>query len=155
MSTPLYFYIPMYLFRYETRFTNRSNNGTIEAIKLMWKRRWCYVDLEKRLEVRFYRQESGNEPVRDWLRSLGQEERRLIGEDIKTVQFGWPVGMPVVRQLGKGLYEIRTNLDGKISRVFFCLHAGEIILLHGIIKKSQKIPKNELETAKKRMSKVV
>lgn len=43
------------------------------------------------LEVRFYRTDSGTEPVRDWLRALPAIDRKRIGEDIKTVQYGWPL----------------------------------------------------------------
>ena len=64
------------------------------------------------LSVAFFRTASGNEPVREWLKSFPREERRIIGEDIKTVQFGWPLGMPLVRKLDKGLWEVRSRLPG-------------------------------------------
>lgn len=70
------------------------------------------------LSVAFFRTASGNEPVRRWLKSLPREERRTIGEDIKTVQFGWPLGMPLVRKLDKGLWEVRSRLPDCIARVF-------------------------------------
>lgn len=89
--------------------------------------------------------------MRDWLRSLDKEDRRRIGEDIKLVQFGWPVGMPVCRPMGQGLFEVRSRIsDGRIARVMFCFLAGQIILLHGFIKKSQKTPKGDLDLALKR-----
>jgi hypothetical protein len=62
------------------------------------------------LQVNFFRQGSGKEPVRDWLKKLPAVDRKLIGQDIKTVQWGWPLGMPLVRSLGDGLWEIRTDL---------------------------------------------
>ncbi|MDF1537241.1 MAG: type II toxin-antitoxin system RelE/ParE family toxin, partial [bacterium] len=79
------------------------------------------------------------------------EDRKLIGADIKTVQWGWPLGMPLVRRLGDGLWEVRTNLKGRIARVIFCTHDDHIVLLHGFIKKTQAILKKDLELAKERM----
>ncbi len=93
---------------------------------------------------------SFQEPVRDWLKDLDHEERRLIGSDIKTVEFGWPIGMPTCRPMGKGLFEVRTDLPQSIARVLFCIYEGEMILLHGFIKKSQKTPKKELNLALQR-----
>ena len=93
-------------------------------------------------------------PVRDWLLSLPENERKNIGDDIRTAEFGWPIGMPLCRPMKghKGLWEVRTNLaGGKIARVLFCAHDGEMILLHGFIKKTQKTPKADLDTAMKRM----
>ena len=107
---------------------------------------------EKTLPAQFFQNESGNEPVRDWLLDLTAEERRLIGDDIKTAEYGWPIGMPLVRPMGGGLFEVRTNLpDKKIARVLFCAHAGRMVLLHGFIKKTPKTPKTDLDLAKKRM----
>jgi phage-related protein len=72
----------------------------------------------------------------------------LIGADIKTVEFGWPIGMPTCRLMGDGLFEVRTNLpQNKIARVLFCFYEGKMILLHGFIKKSQKTPKQQLDLA--------
>ncbi|MTJ47160.1 type II toxin-antitoxin system RelE/ParE family toxin [Dolichospermum sp. UHCC 0259] len=106
---------------------------------------------DKRVPAEFYRNENGTEPVRDWLKSLSKEERFLIGADIKTVEFGWPIGMPTCRPMGDGLFEVRTNLpQNKIARVLFCFYAGKMILLHGFIKKSQKTPKQQLDLALER-----
>jgi len=103
------------------------------------------------LDVRFFATGSGNEPVREWLRALPATERRTIGEDIKTVQFGWPIGMPVCRPMGKGLFEVRSRIsDGRIARVLFCFHAQRMVLLHGLVKKTQKTPKPDLDLALKR-----
>lgn len=105
----------------------------------------------KRIPAKFYKTEAGNEPVREWLKQLAPAERRLIGIDIKTVEYGWPIGMPTCRPMGKGLYEVRSNLpDGKIARVLFCIHQENMVLLHGWIKKSQKTPKQDLDLALKR-----
>jgi phage-related protein len=104
-----------------------------------------------KLAVRFFRTSAGREPVREWLRRLGDAERKSIGDDIRTVQFGWPLGMPLVRKMDEGLWEIRIDLANSIARVLFTLHDGDAILLHGFIKKDQKTPKAELETAKMRM----
>ncbi|NBC14277.1 MAG: type II toxin-antitoxin system RelE/ParE family toxin [Gammaproteobacteria bacterium] len=108
----------------------------------------------KRLPARFFESETGKVPVRDWLLSLSPEDRKIIGDDIRTAEFGWPVGMPLCRAIKghKGLWEIRSSLpDGRIARVFFCAHKGSMVLLHGFIKKSQKTPDKELEIADKRM----
>ena len=106
----------------------------------------------KKLRARFFRKDSGNEPVRDWLLSLPDADRRLIGFDIQTAELGWPIGMPLCRPMGGGLWEIRTDLPDKtIARVMFCTQDGDMVLLHGFIKKSQKTPKIDLDLAKKRM----
>ena len=99
----------------------------------------------------FFQTEAGNEPVRSWLRELPKEDRKTIGEDILTAQFAWPVGKPLVDSFGGGLWEIRSNLKGKIARTLFIIHNGEIVLLHGFIKKDRKTPKPDLDLAKKRM----
>ena len=99
----------------------------------------------------FYASSNGNEPVRDWLLSLPKGYRVVVGADIKTVEYGWPIGMPVCRPMGSGLYEVRTDLGGKnIARVLFCFAGGKMVLLHGFIKKAQKTPKSDLELARKR-----
>ncbi|HUZ05936.1 MAG TPA: type II toxin-antitoxin system RelE/ParE family toxin [Candidatus Paceibacterota bacterium] len=103
------------------------------------------------LTVPFFRTETGREPVREWLKSLPRENRRIIGEDIKTVQFGWPLGMPLVRKLDKGLWEIRVRLPDSIARIVFTTGERRMILLHGFIKKSQKTPREDLELAKTRL----
>lgn len=106
------------------------------------------------LGVRFFCTEAGNEPVREWLAELPKDSRWLVGTDIKTVQMGWPIGMPVVRKLDSGLWEVRTNLAETISRVIFTVVGNEMILLHGFIKKSQKTPPVDLKTAKQRKAKL-
>ena len=103
----------------------------------------------KKLNICFYRTNNGSEPVRNWLRKLEREEKKVIGEDIKTIQFGWPLGMPLVRGLGDGLWEVRSNLhNGKIARVIFFIESATLILVHGFIKKTQKIPLKDLALAK-------
>jgi phage-related protein len=102
------------------------------------------------LMVFFYKTDTGSEPVRDWLKGLPPEERKIIGEDIKTVQFGWPIGMPLVEPLGKGLWQTRSNLKDKIARVIFVSSKNKMILLHGFIKKDKKTPKKDLDLAKER-----
>lgn len=94
------------------------------------------------LEVFFYRSNNGHEPVREWLKALSKENKKILGEDIKIVQFGWPLGMPLVRNLGNKLWEIRSNINGRcIARMIFCVQENTIILLHSFIKKSQRTPK--------------
>ena len=109
-------------------------------------------DIPLVLGVKFFRTEAGNEPVREWLTALAREQRRMVGTDIKTVQLGWPIGMPVVRKLDHGLWEVRTDLGDSISRVIFTVVDAEMVLLHGFIKKSQKTPHVDLRTAKQRKS---
>jgi phage-related protein len=105
----------------------------------------------KRVPAIFFRTEGGGEPVRDWLKALpSPEDRKRIGEDIKTVEFGWPIGMPVCRPLGGGIYEVRTSLtQNRIARVLFYIDKkGRMVLLHGYIKKTQKTPDEDLHLAR-------
>jgi phage-related protein len=105
----------------------------------------------KKIAARFYVSPSGNAPVRGWLLGLDQDDRRIIGKDIQKVEFGWPIGMPYCRPLGRGLWEVRSDISsGRIARVIFCLLAGEMVLLHGFVKKTQKAPPQETELALKR-----
>ncbi len=106
------------------------------------------------LDVRFYATSAGAEPVRDWLRSLPHDIRKIIGDDIKTVQLGWPIGMPLVRNLEPGLWEVRVNLPDGIARVLFTTAGPVMVLVHGFIKKTQQTPKQDLELARKRMKEV-
>jgi len=103
-----------------------------------------------RIRVVFYRTASGREPVREWLLNIDRESRRIIGEDIKTVQFGWPLAMPLVRSLGKGLWEIRSKIDRRHARVLFSFESGLIVLLHAFFKKSRQTPDGELAIARRR-----
>lgn len=106
------------------------------------------------LGVRFFRTEAGNEPVREWLTDLPRESKRLIGTEIKVVQFGWPIGMPVVRKLDIGLWEVRIDLGCTIARVIFTVEGAEMVLLHGFIKKSQKTPASDMAAAKQRKARL-
>ena len=104
------------------------------------------------IPVVFYRKASGTEPVLDWLRSLPAEDRRAIGADLATVQFGWPVGMPLCRSLGNGLWEVRSTLPSRrIARVVFFVVKDRIGVVHGFIKKTQKMPTDDLDLARRRM----
>lgn len=107
--------------------------------------------MEPVLDVRFYATELGAEPVREWLKLLPATERRTVGEDIKTVQFGWPLGMPLVRNMGGGIWEVRIRLENRIARVLFVLEGSTMVLLHGFIKKSQATPQADLDLAKDRL----
>jgi len=113
------------------------------------------VASNKAITVSFYRSAAANEPVRDWLLGLDKADRQAVGIDIKTVEFGWPIGMPVCKPMGGGLYEVRTNLSSnRIARVLFCIEGNNMMLLHGFIKKTQKTPKQDLELAKTRYKEV-
>ncbi len=101
-----------------------------------------------RIPLVFFRTAAGNEPVREWLKELAEGDRRAVGQDLERVQHRWPVGMPLARPLGKGLWEVRTTLAGnRIARVIFCFHDDELVALNGFIKKTQKAPQGELELA--------
>ncbi|KPL62289.1 MULTISPECIES: type II toxin-antitoxin system RelE/ParE family toxin [Pseudomonas syringae group] len=102
------------------------------------------------LNVRFFCTDAGNEPVREWLTDLPRDDRKAIGTDIKTVQFGWPIGMPVVRKMEADLWEVRTDLKNTIARVLFTLSGNTMVLLHGFIKKSDKTPASDLAVARRR-----
>ncbi len=104
-----------------------------------------------RLNVVFFCTASGAEPVRRWLKSLQEAHKKAIGEDIKTVQFGWPLGMPLVEKLEPYLWEVRTKVPDGIARVLFTVDGPIMILLHGFIKKTQKIPQKDINTARSRL----
>ena len=108
----------------------------------------------KKVDAIFYKTEAGAEPVREALLDLPKNERVLVGRDIAKVEFGWPIGMPTSKPLGKGLHEVRTDLPNRISRVFFYVSDAEkMVLLHAIMKKTQKTPPEDLEIARDRMGK--
>jgi phage-related protein len=103
------------------------------------------------LSVVFFLTESGREPVRTWLKSLDSEDSKILGENIKLVQFRWPLGMPWVRKMESDLWEVRSRLrDGRLARVLFTVKAGEMALLHGFVKKSRKTPTDDLRLARRR-----
>ena len=105
----------------------------------------------KIIEVNFYKEESGNEPVRKWLHELSEQDRKIIGRDIKKIQYSWPVDNLLVKPLGDKMWEVRSNLDNRIARIIFVFNDGKIILLHGFIKKTQKTPSQEIDLARKRL----
>lgn len=108
------------------------------------------------LPVVFYRTSAGGEPVLAWLRSLPADDRRVIGTDLATVQFGWPVGMPLCRSLGSGLWEVRSSLPSRrIARILFFVAGGRIGVVHGFIKKTQATPADELDLARHRMKEMM
>jgi phage-related protein len=113
------------------------------------------VSEDKTLAVAFYRSKAGTEPVRDWLHALPAEDRKALGRDLRLIEMGWPIGMPLCRPFGGGLWEVRCNLtSNRIARVLFCVAQGQMVLLHGFIKKTQQTPKAELDLALKRQKEV-
>jgi phage-related protein len=89
--------------------------------------------------------------VRNWLRGLDERDRNAIGQDLMRVQYRWPVGMPLCRPMGEGLWEVRSNLSSnRIARVLLSFHQGKIVIVHGFIKKSQKTPQQDLTLARRR-----
>ena len=105
---------------------------------------------ERPLKVVFFKTDTGNEPVREWLKSLPKEDCKIIGADILTVQYTWPVGKPLVDNLSDGVWEVRSRVENRIARSLFAVVNQEIVLLHGFLKKTQKTPDDELDLAKKR-----
>lgn len=105
----------------------------------------------KRVPVKFWSTEKGNEPVREWLKEMPKPDRTKIGEDLATLEYGWPVGMPLCRSLKNGLWELRSNLSGKrLARVLLTFFEQTLVLLHGFIKKTQKTPKDDIDLALQR-----
>ena len=89
--------------------------------------------------------------MRDWLKSLPAEDRQSLGRDLRLVELGWPIGMPLCRPLGEGLWELRSSLSSnRIARAA----QGRMVLLHGFIKKTQKTPQSELDLARTRQKEV-
>ncbi len=116
------------------------------------------TEAHKKVPAYFYRTDNGNEPVREWLKGLVALDRKAIGDDIQTVEFGWPIGMPLCRQIAgrKGMWEVRTGLSGgRIARVLVCFSEDRLVLLHGFMKKSRKAPKSDLDLAERRMKEVM
>ena len=107
-------------------------------------------EMQRKLDALFFKTDRGNEPVREWLLSLAKSERKIIGDDVLKVQYCWPIGKPLVGNLGEDLWEIRSRLGDRIARVIFCLEGRTVVLLHGFIKKTQKTPRHELDLATQR-----
>ncbi|MBA3709967.1 MAG: type II toxin-antitoxin system RelE/ParE family toxin [Planctomycetes bacterium] len=103
------------------------------------------------LIVSFFRTQMGNEPAREWLLALSLRERRIIGEDLRVVQSRWPLGMPLVRKMAPGLWELRSTIPDGIARLFFTVWEEQVVVLHAFVKKTQKTPENELKTAQRRL----
>ena len=109
-------------------------------------------DSQPVLTVVFFLTAAGREPVRDWLLGLDRGGRRAVGQDIKTAQYGWPLGMPLIRKLEPGLWEVRSHIPIGIARVIFAVEGESLVLLHGFIKKSQRTPAADLRTARQRLA---
>jgi phage-related protein len=103
-----------------------------------------------RLDAVFFRARSGNEPVREWLKSLTKEQRKTIGEDIAYVQFKWPIGKPRVDHLRGAIWGVRSSLGNRIARTLFAVAGGKMVLIHGFIKKTQRTPNDDIELAERR-----
>jgi phage-related protein len=108
--------------------------------------------VERKLNAVFFKTDQGNEPVREWLQSLVKRERKIIGDDVLKVQYCWPIGEPLVKNLGHELSEVRSRLGDRMARVVFHVEGGTMVLLHGFIKKTQKTPKHELDLAMRRLA---
>jgi phage-related protein len=132
--------------------TNRSAALRRRQVDLTYNFWYTMSDIERKLDAIFFRTNSGNEPVREWLLSLPKGERKIVGDDVLKVQYCWPIGKPLVGNLGDGLWEVRSRLGDRIARVVFCVEGQTMVLLHGFIKKTQKTPRHELDLALKRMN---
>ena len=105
----------------------------------------------RKIELVFFRNGVGTEPVREWLHGLEEADRRVIGTDLLRAQWRWPVGMPLCRPMGRGLWEIRTKLPrNRAARVLICFYRGHLVALHGFIKKTRATPSDDLALAHKR-----
>jgi phage-related protein len=110
-----------------------------------------------KLSAAFYAQKGSDppsQPVRDWLKGLTKEERTEVGGDIQSVQFGWPLGMPLVKHLQGDLWEVRTHLANRIARVIFAVEGNTMYLLHAFIKTTQKTAPADLALAQKRWKQI-
>lgn len=111
------------------------------------------ADRPRKTPVVFYRTPAGTEVVRNWLRTLGERDRGAVGQDLMRVQFRWPIGMPLCRPMGDGLWEVRSDLpSNRIARILFSVQQGKILVLHGFIKKTRTTPDEDLALARKRNS---
>ncbi|QUS55631.1 type II toxin-antitoxin system RelE/ParE family toxin [Pseudovibrio brasiliensis] len=109
----------------------------------------------KRLQAYFFKTDSGNEPVRDWVLSLSLDDKKQIGKSILKIEMGWPIGMPYCRPMQNGLFEVRCNLESKrIARILFTIENNQMVLLHGLVKKAQKTPKQDIDLAVQRMKQI-
>jgi phage-related protein len=104
--------------------------------------------------VRFYETPSGRPVILEWLRSFDKPDRAILGFDLKRVQFGFPMGLPLCRSLGGGLWEVRSSLSGNREVLMVFFHETQqkmLVVVHGFIKKSQKTPQADIEIASRRM----
>ena len=106
---------------------------------------------QKKFKINFFETVNGRQPVREFLLELTKEDRKELGGDIKVVQESFPVGLPLVRKLKPDLWEIRSYIKDGICRVFFTFYEEKIILLHAIIKKTQKTLPREIDVAVERL----
>ena len=130
----------------------RATKGLREAYPA--KRVFMSKNSVRKVPLVFYKTAAGNSPVREWLIAMPKADRHAIGRDLAAAQYGWPVGMPLCRPLGRGLFEIRTSLGDRIARVFVCIVDEQLVALHAIIKKTQTLPPDDLALARKRRKEV-
>jgi phage-related protein len=113
--------------------------------------RWLSEKTPRKIELVFFCNAAGGEPVREWLRGLDEKERRAVGTDLLRAQWRWPVGMPLCRPMGRGLWEVRTDLpSNRTARVLICFYLDRLVALHGFIKKTRATPEDDLTLARKR-----
>ena len=106
------------------------------------------------LRVVFFASEGGREPVREWLRELSRHDRQTIGADLKTAQFGWPMGMPLIRKLDGDLWEVRSRLRDGVARTLFTVRGSTMVILHAFVKKGRRAPEVEIDVARRRLARL-
>jgi phage-related protein len=85
-----------------------------------------------------------------FVRSLPPADRKVIGEDLKAVELGFPLGPPLCKSLGEGLWEVRSSLPSRREARMIFFHAGPeqtLVVVHAFMKKTQKTPDAELRLA--------
>jgi len=104
----------------------------------------------KRITAEFFRSDRGREPARDFLKSISKADRKIIGEDIRAAEYGWPIGMPICDHLGNKLYEVRSTAGKREYRTLFGVYENRMVLFHVFVKKTQKTPAREIAVAMER-----
>ena len=150
--------------KYQNRYTIFKVESRLKFLKLfgkfrldkVYQNRYFYIvpPIKKIIIAKFYKNDRGKMPVREWILGFSRDDRKIIGEDIKTVELGWPIEMPWVRAMGGKLWEVRSTLsDSSRARILFTIFKNQMVLLHGFIKTTRKTEKRDLNLAKQRMKK--
>lgn len=113
------------------------------------------MKFNKAFKIYFYKEQSGKSPVEIWInKMLTLKEKNKIYDGLKKLQCEWPIGLPLTRHLENNLWEMRTYLGTRDSRLIFIIKNKNIFILHGFIKKTNKTPRNEINLALDRKEKL-